>query len=132
MSLKRPEDRDVYVPKHNTPRAVPEFVWEDATGKYEGEDLERVRRKRPTAARVSHLERRVDDLDKQMAVGFTESRTKLDTLLSLAAKADVERTAALAREEKALAARRKHTIALIGALATAAAIVIAALSQGCV
>ncbi len=143
-------DRDILVPKHRAAsQGVPGFVDEEFTGRYEGEDLARLRARRPTPERVSRLEKRVDKLDKDMAVGFAESKTRLDTLLELATKAEAERerraaadaaaavakaaadhaaaVAKAAADAAALDQRRKHTIALIGALAGAAAIVIAAL-----
>jgi hypothetical protein len=58
-------DRDTFTRK--TPStaiaaqlATPEFVEEDCTGKYEGEELAAHRAKRPTPMRLGHVEERVD------------------------------------------------------------------------
>lgn len=129
------EPLDVTPPRPKTPAAgVPvEFSDEPITGVYEGEELERARRRRPTPMRIARLEERVDKLDRAMAVGFAESKATLSTLLDYAAKADAERErraqADADRERDEADRRRKHQIAMIGAVAAAAAVVIAALMR---
>ena len=55
-------DRDRYVAKHRTPPlGVPEPVWEDATDRYEGEELQRIRARRPTPERLRKLEIKQDE-----------------------------------------------------------------------
>lgn len=54
-------DRDRYVPKHPTPlTGVPE-AFEDATDRYEGEELQRIRARRPTPERLRKLEVKQDE-----------------------------------------------------------------------
>jgi hypothetical protein len=109
--------------------AIPDFVEPEATGNYEGEELARIRAHREPPERMAHLERRVDRLDKDMAVGFAESNTRLDTLLELAAKAEAERERRSAADHAHEERRRKYVLALIGALAAAAAVVLPALAR---
>jgi len=78
-------DRDEYVPKHKTPPAgVPDFVTEECTGRYEGEELARRRAHRKTDERVARLEEKYDKLvhsvlDKQERTERRQldSRTKI-------------------------------------------------------
>jgi hypothetical protein len=54
--------------------ATPEFVCEDLTGRFRGEELKRVRReRRSTAARLEHLEDKYDRLVRSVVA----SRTKI-------------------------------------------------------
>jgi hypothetical protein len=84
--------RDVYRPKTPPPGiakqiapAVPEYVCDDPTGQYQGEELQRARERRPTPQRISRLEDKHDKLDEK--VDPIDSRTsriegKLDTALA--------------------------------------------------
>jgi|ERR1043165_2466728 uncharacterized coiled-coil protein SlyX len=129
--------RDEYVSKQ-TPRAgVPAFVEEECTGKYEGEELARIRARRPTPERISKVEVRIDDIDStlvQTVKSLAETREtvaridgKMDALLDLGAKAEQERQARHAADIAAAESRRKFVIALIGALGTAVAAIVTAL-----
>lgn len=55
------DERDAYVPKHTPPTGVPDFVTEECTGRYEGEELRIRRSHRPTDKRVERLEERLDE-----------------------------------------------------------------------
>lgn len=85
VSPRRPgtrDDRDEYRPKHDG--GVVESAWEDATSRYEGEELAQARAKRPTAERLARLEIKHDALDKavgDIAVTVGRSDVKLDTLI---------------------------------------------------
>ena len=117
-------DRDVRVEKHATPPAgVPAFAEEECTGRYEGDDLARIRARRPTPERIAKLEAKHDSL----ALTVSRMDGKLDTLVDLAAKSDAERERRSAADAVALERRRKHAIAVIGALGTAIAAVVGAL-----
>jgi hypothetical protein len=101
------QDRDRYTEKHTprTPaRGVPDFVEEECTGKYDGDELAVRRRRRSTEDRVGRIEIRLDGavtkLDKMEGM--------LETLVSLG-----ERQA-------------KHLPATIKALGVAIAVIIAA------
>lgn len=103
------------------------FECEEATGRYEGAELARIRASREPGERFAKIETRVDKLERDVAVGFASSHTKLDTMLGYAAAADAERERRHKADALALERRRKHVIALIGALGAAVALVIAAL-----
>jgi hypothetical protein len=89
VNPKRPitdTSRDVFVRK-TPPRsfAVPEPIEDEVTGKCEGDDLARLRGKRPTDERVSRLETKHDKLDDKVdAIDSKMSRMegKLDTALA--------------------------------------------------
>lgn len=109
------------------------------------EERASIRRKRPTQERIEKLEVKHDVLSAAIAATqMTHARMdgKLDTLVELAAASAAERerragadaeaaTKRAADEKDATERARKHLIALIGALAAGAAIVIAAMAQGC-
>lgn len=130
MSTRRPlppphRNRDVRVPKE----AVPDFVVEEATGRLEGEQLRFARSRRPTPERISKVETRQDKLESSLAETREQVARmdgKLDTLVTLASKADAERERRVAAEAVALEKRRKHTIAIISALGVAIAGIVAA------
>lgn len=121
-------------------RAAPLVVVDEITGRYDGEELEEMRRQRAErdpAAAILSLERKHAALDKTVAVGFAKTNSKLDTLVDLAAKSDAERVrraAADAEErerkaqadQKALDGKRRYLIALVGALGMAIAGIVAA------
>jgi hypothetical protein len=120
---RRPQDRDVYTPKHS---AAPEFVAEDPTGKYEGEELQRIRSRRPTPERISRLELKHD----RLAEVVTDVRVDVKTLLVLAeeSKAERERRIKMENEAQTLAlAKRKTWPPIIKAIGAALALIIAAL-----
>ncbi len=136
-------DRDQYQPKH---APTPTFIDDDATGRHDrgelnDEELSLARGKRPTHVRIGKVENKVDGV-----IAVTNTMTgKLDTLVELAAAAAVEREKRAAAEErerdkraaaeaverteaaKERDSKRKYVIALIGAVATAAVAIIAAL-----
>lgn len=63
MSPKRPNDRDVFVLKHQSPAAgVPVEVERDITGNHSGDDLRELRSRRPTGLRLELLEEKHDHL----------------------------------------------------------------------
>ena len=102
------QDRDAYVPKHQTPvGGVPSFVVEECTGKYEGADLQAIRSRRPTPERIRRLEDKHDALDRVVI----RMDSKLDTLKEMADAAAAERES-----------RRRHLPATIKALGYAVAL----------
>jgi hypothetical protein len=116
-----PRDRDVRVEKH----AVPEETWDEpATGRVDltAGELANIRARRPTPERISRLEVKHDAL----ALTVAKMDGKIDALLDLGAKAEQERQARHAADIAAEERRRKHTIALIGAIGTAIAGIAAA------
>ena len=121
--------RDRYVPK-TPPKGVAEQlaapveeIWDSATGRYEGEELERVRARRPTPERLRILERKQD-----------EDRTRLDGLVEVVTDVRVsvgemrgELRAALSlvpekhkTERTRIDARKAVLIAALGTVATLA------------
>lgn len=129
--IKRPRthaDRDAYVSKHTPLTGIPAYVEGEATDRLEGHDLDTARDSRPPMSRLGHVERRVDKVERAVEVGFARTDAKLDTMLELAAKAEAERERRIKADAEALERSRKHRIALIGALGTAAAGIIAALA----
>ena len=127
----RKQDRDVRTEKHAAPV---EFVSEEATGKYEGAELQRIRARRPTPERISKVEVRQDKVEvtlTEFRVETTERLSKLegkiDTVVDLATRAEAERARrseldALERERK-----RRMVVPTIKAVAAAIALIIAAL-----
>lgn len=121
---RSPRDRDVRVEKHADP--VVEFVSEECTGRYEGEDLQRVRARRPTPERIARLELKHD----RLAEVVTDVRVDVKTLLVLAEESKAERERRVAMEEQAQTlalAKRKTWPAIIKAIGAALALIIAAL-----
>lgn len=141
--------------RHRAPAlGVPVDTYDDVTGQYEGEDLERMRFERARrfpAASIVALEKKHDALEKEVRDGFAkmaegqsatreglaETRAGVSTLLDLAARAEAERERRAARDAaeqekkreadgKALEGRRRHTIALVSAFGVAIAGIIAA------
>jgi hypothetical protein len=126
-------DRDRYVDKH-TPRAgVPSFVEEEATGQCEGEELARIRSRRPTPTRLRKLEEdRDEDRRKHEALAreVTETRVlvgtmsgKLDTVLSHV-------TETHATERVRISSTTKTVASIVAAVGTALAAYLAG-SAGC-
>lgn len=103
--------------------AAPEFVDEEATGRYEGPDLQRIRERRPTPQRIARVEVRVDTLEKSVA----RMDGKLDAIVDYAARADAERERRSKAEADALERRRRYSIRLIKALGVVVVGIITAL-----
>jgi hypothetical protein len=122
--------RDIYTPKHPTPRAVPEFVPDEVTGQYEGEDLARMRAKRPTDKRLEKLEEKHDSLDGKVDdIGNRMARMegKLDTALSVLVP---ERQQVHQTERHKVDARTKVIIAIVGGVGTLIGLIASTLA-GC-
>lgn len=60
----RDPDRDRRIPKHGPIVATP--VFEEITGRFEGEELELARARRPTEERIARLEQKHDSLDEKV------------------------------------------------------------------
>ncbi len=108
--------------------AASTFGDDEVTGQYEGEELHRMRARRPTVERIQRLE---DKHDATLAT-VNKMSGKLDTLLELAgaeADARTERAKAEAVERES---RRKYIVPIITAVGiAAAAVAAAALHGGC-
>jgi hypothetical protein len=116
--------RDRYVPKHKTPTAVPAFIEEEATGRYEGETLAQMRAKRPTDKRVGRLEEKHDQLAEtvtKLRVDIGSMASKLDTVLDHVTAAHREQQQT---ERVRIGSRGK----VIAAIATAAGVVAGAIA----
>lgn len=130
MSPRIPRDRDAYVDKH----AVPEETWDEpATGRVDitPEELRRIRQRRPTPERLDKLETKHDELGKEVSTIRTDvahMKGRVETLVEYAAKAEAERERRAAADVAAEERRRKHVIALIGALGAAIAGIVTALA----
>ena len=112
------QDRDVFVDKRTPPGGTPQFVDEECTGKYEGEDLARMRSRRPTPERISKLESKHDELVKAFNDHRTESSAamgrvegKLDTAISFITEGGKTARARITTNGKVL-------IAIVGAAIT--------------
>lgn len=132
------DDRDEYKPKHTSKTNPYGFVaqdWdEDATGRYEGEDLERARAKRPSRLRLAILEKKNDENEKKSAewqrmyVGLLEEiakRAASRDQTSFELDLNIKRSDAAIREAEAedrLAARkaRRKLIGVVTSLAAPA------------
>ncbi len=120
-----------------TPPGVPVAIDSDSTDRYEDpNELRAMRHRRPTAARLDKLEVKHDELVKAVnavAISHGELHGKMSTLLEYGAAAAAEADRRAAAELKATESSRKHTIALIGALAAAVAAIVtaAAALHGC-
>ena len=120
-------DRDVYVDKH----ATPEFIAEDVTGQYQGEELARFRARRPTDERIGRLEAKHDKLVETVgAVDKTVANMagKLETFLETIA---ADRLAAHQTERVRIGSRAKVIVGIATAVGAVAGAIIAALA-GCV
>ncbi len=60
------QDRDVFVDKRTPSHGAPEFVAEEVTGSYEGEELAAIRARRPTPTRFKKLEEFKDEITKDV------------------------------------------------------------------
>ncbi len=119
-------DRDHYVEKHTPRTGVPAFVEEEATDKYEGEELARVRARRPTPERIGRLETKHDELAKvvtETRVLVGEMNGKLEVLPELISIVRTSADHAAERERMTLAdthdgraTRRKALLQIIGAV----------------
>jgi hypothetical protein len=111
------------------PRGVPEFVAEELTGNYEGEELARMRARRPTPHRLALLETKHDDLAGtvgEMRVDVARIDGKLDVLpelLSILRGKSVAQQAAHVTEHETkrlgMANRTKVVLAVVALLGTA-------------
>lgn len=128
---KRPpthaDDRDHQKPKtspYGHPIVPPHEFGEDdpITGQYEGEALDQMRRKRPTLARIGHLEKKHDELHGTVL----RMDGKLDGVHDFMARADAAREALAKREQARRDARGKWILAVITALGVAVAAIAAA------
>ena len=120
-------DRDVYVDKH----ATPEFIAEDVTGQYQGEELARFRARRPTDERIGRLEAKHDKLVETVgAVDKTVANMagKLETFLETIA---ADRREQHQTERMRIGSRAKVIIAIVGAIGKAIGVV-GTMLAGCV
>jgi hypothetical protein len=123
--------RDRYVPKHKTPTAVPAFIEEEATGRYEGEDLKRIRAKRKTDERVARLEDKHDSLAEtvtEIRVDVGEMRAEVRTLVKHVEAALTEQHQT---ERVRINGRTKIIAGAIGAIGVIAGAIATALAGGC-
>ena len=114
-----------------TPIAIDD---DDVTGRYEGEELDEMRERRPPLDRIGHLEKKHDALSVQVTetrVTLGELKGSIGTLLKFGAAAEEERAARHKREADEQEKRRKFLPILIGTLGTAIAAVVAAAIHGC-
>jgi hypothetical protein len=108
-------DRDVYTSKART--AVPEPVFDDATGRYEGEQLAQIRSRRPTEQRIAHIEKAHGEIR-------VELRTTVDFIkLSHGEQHKTERAR--------IGSRTKIMVALFTAAGTVAGAIAALTASGC-
>lgn len=129
-----PRDRDVHIPKH--PRAqsqpgVPSFIDEEYTGKYDGDELREHRSKRPTHARLDRLETKADEAaraDMLHAVALATVSSKIDTVLNFIKD---DREQGHRTEQMRIGSRAKVIIGVVGAICTAAGIIVTAVLAGC-
>lgn len=110
---------------------VPEYVCDDVTGQYHGEELREHRERRPVPDRISRLEEKHDSLVK--VVGATREDVasmtgKLDAFLLVV---ESERKESHRTERVRIGSRAKVIVAVVGALGVAIGAVITALT-GCV
>jgi len=127
-------DRDVLVHKH--PRAeskpgVPVEVEPEVTGQYEGEELARIRAKRPTHERLARMEAKHDRLAESVT-GIDKTLAgmggKLDTVLDfLKTDRDNHHTT----ERVRIGSRAKVIIGIATALAAIASAAVTAGLAGC-
>jgi uncharacterized coiled-coil protein SlyX len=123
--------RDRYVPKHPTPRGVPAFVEEEATGRYEGEDLKRIRAKRKTDERVARLEDKHDALAEtvtEIRVDVGEMRAEVRTLVKHVEAALVEQHQT---ERVRINGRTQIIAGAIGAIGVIAGAIATVIAGGC-
>lgn len=116
--------------------AVPTYIDHDTTGQCETPlEVQEMRGRRTIDQRIERLEVKSDTHGEVIA----RMDGKLDTLVDLAAKSDAERerraaadavalAAKQARQELELGNKRKHTIAIITAVAAGAGTIVAALA----
>lgn len=119
-------------PKQRTPASgTPEFVKEEITGVYEGDELKAIRARRSTDERIGRLEDKHDKLvesvtDVRVCVG--EMNGKMDTVLDFikTTQSENHRT-----ERMRIGSRAKIIVAIVGAVGTGLGILITTLA-GCV
>jgi hypothetical protein len=106
--------------------AIPDFVEPEATGNYEGEELARIRARRPTSERLARLEEKHDGLvetvtDVRVSIGAMSG--KLDTVLTHVTATHREHQAT---ERTRISSRAK----VVGGIVTTLGAVIAAYLAG--
>jgi hypothetical protein len=129
-------DRDVYTSKARA--AVPEPVFDDATGRYEGEQLAQIRSRRPTEQRIAHIEKAQDEIRAEqkrqaetsvdMLVMLGEIRVELRTTVDFIKLSHGEQHKT---ERARIGSRTKIMVALFTAAGTVAGAIAALTASGC-
>ncbi len=110
--------------------AVPVTFDDELTGQHEGEELRRMRAKRPTDQRLQRLEDKHDelrDIVTRIEVTHGEMNGKLDTIVDMAGAEAVARTARAEAEAAERERRRTHIVPVIKAIGVAIAMIVAAI-----
>ena len=110
--------------------AIPAIVDDEITGRHEGAELRSLRARRPTDQRIERLEEKHDDLlvvVTRIEVSHGEMTGKLDTLVSLAGAAAVEREKRAELDAQERERARTHIVPIIKAVGIALALIAAAL-----
>ncbi len=110
--------------------AVPVTFDDELTGQHEGEELRRMRAKRPTDQRLQRLEDKHDelrDIVTRIEVTHGEMNGKLDTIVDMAGAEAVARTARAEAEAAERERRRTHIVPIIKAIGVAIAMIMAAI-----
>ncbi len=110
--------------------AVPESFEDEVTGAHAGDDLKRLRARRPTDQRLERLEDKHDelrDIVTRIEVSHGEMNGKLDTIVDLAGAEAVARTARAEAEAAERERRRTHIVPVIKAIGVAIAMILAAI-----
>jgi hypothetical protein len=124
-------DDDRALISRKTPARGVEFIPEEVTGVYEGEELARFRSRRPTDERIGRVEVKLDRGDERLgALEQTVAKMdgKLDTVLDFI-KSDRDNTHQTERIR--IGSRAKVIIAIVGAIGTAIGVV-GTMLAGCV
>lgn len=120
-------DRDAYVPKHS---AAPEFVAEDVTGQYTGDELRTQRARRPTPERITRLEDKHDELVgtvTEVRLDVREMRAEVRTLIK---HVETALTETHKTERIRIGSRAKVIVAVVGAVGALAG-VLGTMLAGC-
>jgi hypothetical protein len=99
--------------------AIPDFVEPEATGNYEGEELARIRARRPTSERLRRLEEKHDALSEtviDLRVGIGTMSGKLDTVLTHVTATHREQQVT---ERTRISSRAKIIVGVVGAVCAA-------------
>jgi predicted transcriptional regulator len=111
--------------------AVPEFVAEEVTGQYQGEELAQMRARRPTDQRIARVEEKFDALEStvsDMRVEVGKIDGKLDVLPRLLSLLEGKNTNEHETKRQGMASRTKVIVTVVGAVGTAIGAVVAALA----